>query len=237
MGVCGEQSHLTCCIATIRAASIGLDKLTNSKAIRGSFGRDGDVLAHRCFPSRLEDGAGFEKRLWMIVEPPAGDDLQSESRQHYAGSTMIYIPTLLDQPVGAAFGVKRGLRSYHRRSPKVASPKSARPQRLRPPSPPLDGDLNPSSRPSGSAACRPSFSCRPGPLSVSCRLDPGGNAAQHAEAEVRALPTSAREKSPVEADLSASIASNLNAPASPAESSHGGPFPAVSISRPSIAKL
>ena len=58
LGVRDEQSHLPCCIATIRAASIGLDKLTNSKAIRGFFGRDGDVLAHQCFPSRLGDVRG-----------------------------------------------------------------------------------------------------------------------------------------------------------------------------------
>ena len=67
------------------------------------------MRAHQCFRSGLEDGAGLEKRLWMIVEPAAGDDCgQSESRQHYAGSTMIYIPTSLDQPVGAAFSVQAG---------------------------------------------------------------------------------------------------------------------------------
>jgi hypothetical protein len=156
---------------------------------------------------------------------------------------MIYIPTSLDQPVGAAFGVQAGLRSYHRRSSKVASPKSARLRRLRPLSPPLDGDLNPSSRPSRSAACRPSFSCRPEPLSVSCRLDPGGNAAQHAEAEFRVLPTSAREQKSRRSGFvgvycfQSQCAGSHVPRASPAESSHSGPSPAVSISRPSIAKL
>ena len=131
----------------------------------------------------------------MIVEPAAGTTCgQSESRQHYAGSTMIYIPTSLDQPVGATFGIQAGFSELSSSITQGGFAKSARPQRLRAPSPPLDGDLNPSSRPSGNAACRPSFSCRPEPLSVSCRLDPGGNAAQHAEAEFRVLPTSAREQ-------------------------------------------
>src|ERR1700722_2384598 len=49
MGVRGEQRHLTSRIATIRAASIGLDELTNSKAVRGFLWGDSDVLAHQCF--------------------------------------------------------------------------------------------------------------------------------------------------------------------------------------------
>jgi SAM-dependent methyltransferase len=50
---------------------------------------------------------------WMIVEPAAGDQLQDNlnpvSRLYYAGSTMICVPTSLDQPVGAAFGAQAGL--------------------------------------------------------------------------------------------------------------------------------
>ena len=49
---------------------------------------------------------------WMVVEPAAGDKLEDNlnpvSRMYYAASTMICIPTSLDQPVGAAFGAQAG---------------------------------------------------------------------------------------------------------------------------------
>jgi len=49
---------------------------------------------------------------WMIVEPQAGDRLEDNfnpvSRLFYAGSTLICVPTSLDQPVGAAFGAQAG---------------------------------------------------------------------------------------------------------------------------------
>ena len=49
---------------------------------------------------------------WMIVEPAARDRLEDNlnpvSRMYYAGSTMICIPTSLDQPVGAAFEAQAG---------------------------------------------------------------------------------------------------------------------------------
>lgn len=49
---------------------------------------------------------------WMIVEPIAGDRLEDNlnpvSRLYYAGSTLICIPTSLDQPVGAALGAQAG---------------------------------------------------------------------------------------------------------------------------------
>jgi 2-polyprenyl-3-methyl-5-hydroxy-6-metoxy-1,4-benzoquinol methylase len=49
---------------------------------------------------------------WMIVEPAAGDRLQDNlnpvSRLYYAASTMICVPTSLDQPVGAALGAQAG---------------------------------------------------------------------------------------------------------------------------------
>ena len=49
----------------------------------------------------------------MLVEPAAADKLEDNlnpvSRLFYAASTMICIPTSLDQPVGAAFGAQAGL--------------------------------------------------------------------------------------------------------------------------------
>jgi hypothetical protein len=49
---------------------------------------------------------------WTIVEPAAGDRLEDNlkpvSRLYYAGSTMICVPTSLDQPVGAALGAQAG---------------------------------------------------------------------------------------------------------------------------------
>jgi SAM-dependent methyltransferase len=51
---------------------------------------------------------------WMIVEPTAGDRLEDNlnpvSRLYYAASTMICVPTSLDQPVGAALGAQAGLK-------------------------------------------------------------------------------------------------------------------------------
>ena len=48
----------------------------------------------------------------MIVEPAAGDRLEDNlnpvGRLYYAGSTMICIPTSLDQPVGKALGAQAG---------------------------------------------------------------------------------------------------------------------------------
>jgi SAM-dependent methyltransferase len=50
---------------------------------------------------------------WMLVEPAAGDRLEDNlnpvSRLFYAASTMICIPTSLDQPGGAALGAQAGL--------------------------------------------------------------------------------------------------------------------------------
>jgi SAM-dependent methyltransferase len=49
---------------------------------------------------------------WMIVEPMADDRLEENlnpvGRLYYAGSTLICIPTSLDQPVGAALGAQAG---------------------------------------------------------------------------------------------------------------------------------
>ena len=50
---------------------------------------------------------------WMIVEPAAADRLEDNinpvSRLYYAASTMICVPTSLDQPVGTALGAQAGM--------------------------------------------------------------------------------------------------------------------------------
>ncbi|MGH3261418.1 MAG: class I SAM-dependent methyltransferase [Trebonia sp.] len=49
---------------------------------------------------------------WMIVEPAAGDrladNLNPVGRLYFAASTMVCVPTSLDQPVGAALGAQAG---------------------------------------------------------------------------------------------------------------------------------
>lgn len=49
---------------------------------------------------------------WMVVEPAAADRLEDNlnpvSRLYFAASTMICVPTSLDQPVGAALGAQAG---------------------------------------------------------------------------------------------------------------------------------
>jgi SAM-dependent methyltransferase len=51
---------------------------------------------------------------WMIVEPIAGDRLEDNlnpvGRLYYAASTMICVPTSLDQPVGLALGAQAGFK-------------------------------------------------------------------------------------------------------------------------------
>jgi len=53
-----------------------------------------------------------EDGTWMIVEPMAGDALESNlnpvGRLYYAGSTMICVPTSLSQEVGTALGAQAG---------------------------------------------------------------------------------------------------------------------------------
>jgi SAM-dependent methyltransferase len=50
---------------------------------------------------------------WMIVEPAAGDRIEENlnpvGRLYYAASTLICVPTSLDQPLGAALGAQAGL--------------------------------------------------------------------------------------------------------------------------------
>jgi hypothetical protein len=49
---------------------------------------------------------------WMVVEPQAGDRLEDNlnpvGRMFYAASTLVCVPTSLDQPVGGAFGAQAG---------------------------------------------------------------------------------------------------------------------------------
>ena len=72
-------------------------------------------------PANPSDPAGAARHVretlkpdgsWIIVEPAAGDRLKDNlnpvSRMFYAASTMICIPTSLDQPVGAALGAQAG---------------------------------------------------------------------------------------------------------------------------------
>ncbi len=49
---------------------------------------------------------------WMVVEPASGDRLEDNlnpvSRLYYAASTLVCVPTSLDQPVGTALGAQAG---------------------------------------------------------------------------------------------------------------------------------
>jgi 2-polyprenyl-3-methyl-5-hydroxy-6-metoxy-1,4-benzoquinol methylase len=67
---------------------------------------DPDGAARHVRSSLKPDGT------WMVVEPQAGDRLEDNfnpvGRLFYAASTLICVPTSLDQPVGAAFGAQAG---------------------------------------------------------------------------------------------------------------------------------
>lgn len=91
-------------------------------ALAGDFpGRDLDLVT--CFDCLhdMGDPVGTARHVlaslkpdgrWMIVEPAAGDRLEDNlnpvGRLFYAASTMICVPTSLDQPVGAALGAQAG---------------------------------------------------------------------------------------------------------------------------------
>jgi len=91
-------------------------------AMAGDFpGKDLDLVT--CFDCLhdMGDPVGAARHVretlkpdgsWMIVEPAAGDSLEANlnplGRMFYAASTMICVPTSLDQPVGAAFGAQAG---------------------------------------------------------------------------------------------------------------------------------
>jgi hypothetical protein len=65
--VLGKECHLTFRIATIGAVRVGLDELSNSEAVRGLAGGDGQVLANESASLRLKYGPGFEKRLDPVL--------------------------------------------------------------------------------------------------------------------------------------------------------------------------
>ncbi len=85
-------------------------------------GKDLDLVTFFDCLHDMGDPVGVARRVrqalkpggaWMLVEPAAADrledNLNSVSRLYYAASTMICVPTSLDQPVGAALGAQAGL--------------------------------------------------------------------------------------------------------------------------------
>jgi SAM-dependent methyltransferase len=91
-------------------------------ALAGDYpGRDLDLVTFFDCLHDMGDPVGAARHVretlkpdgaWMIVEPAAGDRLEDNlnpvGRMYFAGSTMICVPTSLDQPVGAAFGAQAG---------------------------------------------------------------------------------------------------------------------------------
>jgi hypothetical protein len=91
-------------------------------AMAGDFpGKDLDLVTFFDCLHDMGDPVGAARHVretlkpegsWMIVEPAAGDRLEDNlnpvGRMYYAGSTMVCVPTSLDQPVGAAFGAQAG---------------------------------------------------------------------------------------------------------------------------------
>jgi len=91
-------------------------------AMAGDFaGGDLDLVTFFDCLHDMGDPVGAARRVrgtlkpdgtWMIVEPQAGDRLEDNlnpvSRMYFAGSTLVCIPTSLDQPVGAALGAQAG---------------------------------------------------------------------------------------------------------------------------------
>ena len=86
-------------------------------------GRDLDLVTFFDCLHDMGDPAGAARHVrstlkpdgtWMVVEPQAGDtiaeNLNQVGRLSYAGSTMICIPTSLDQPVGLALGAQAGFK-------------------------------------------------------------------------------------------------------------------------------
>ena len=91
-------------------------------AMAGDFpGKDLDLVTFFDCLHDMGDPVGAARHVhqtlkpdgsWMVVEPQAGDRLEDNlnpvGRMYYAGSTMVCIPTSLDQPVGAALGAQAG---------------------------------------------------------------------------------------------------------------------------------
>ena len=94
----------------------------NEVALASDFpGRDLDLVTFFDCLHDMGDPAGAARHVlrslqpegcWMVVEPRAGDRLEENlnpvGRLYYAASTMICVPTSLDQPVGAALGAQAG---------------------------------------------------------------------------------------------------------------------------------
>jgi 2-polyprenyl-3-methyl-5-hydroxy-6-metoxy-1,4-benzoquinol methylase len=86
-------------------------------------GKDFDLVTFFDCLHDMGDPAGAARHVlgtlkpdgcWMIIEPNAGDCLEDNlhpvGRLFYAGSTMVCVPTSLDQPVGAALGAQAGFK-------------------------------------------------------------------------------------------------------------------------------
>ncbi len=92
-------------------------------ALAGDFpGKDLDLVTFFDCLHDMGDPVGAARHVrqtlkpdgsWMLVEPAAADQLEDNlnpvSRMYYAASTVICVPTSLDQPVGAAFGAQAGM--------------------------------------------------------------------------------------------------------------------------------
>jgi SAM-dependent methyltransferase len=109
--------------AQIHAEQHGVTANTRFEvATAGEFpGKDLDLVTFFDCLHDMGDPAGAARHVrytlnsdgtWMIVEPAAGDQLKDNlnpvGRLYYAASTMVCIPTSLDQPVGAALGAQAG---------------------------------------------------------------------------------------------------------------------------------
>jgi SAM-dependent methyltransferase len=109
--------------ATAHAAEHGVTANTRFEvALASEFpGKDLDLVTFFDCLHDMGDPVGAARHVrqtlkpdgtWMVVEPAAGDRLEENlnpvGRLYYAGSTLICVPTSLDQPVGAALGAQAG---------------------------------------------------------------------------------------------------------------------------------
>jgi SAM-dependent methyltransferase len=108
--------------ARVHAERHGAKNIRFEAAMASDFpGKDLDLVTFFDCLHDMGDPVGAARHVretlkpdgaWMVVEPASGDRLEDNlnpvSRMYYAGSTMVCIPTSLDQPVGAAFGAQAG---------------------------------------------------------------------------------------------------------------------------------